>query len=270
QRLPPSPRRRLGFAAIASVVLHAAVLALLLVGFAHRQRMVAAADTPAVVELVMSPPGNSKTSAPATAPPHAMQARPAAKPVPPVPPRPPQPVPAPVPPAAAPPPPPPDGSTVQALVAPEPAAAQPEAAQAAPAPEQPQPAKPAPATAPAPPAPEATPALQLSLGGIASDTNALVTGRMLLPPGADPKFRNRKPNYPQQAALRGEEGTVVLMIHISPEGLVSGVDILQSTGYPDLDRSARDAVMSWHFLPAIQDGQPVPFQMRMRIQFALF
>lgn len=273
QRLPPSPRRRLGFAAVASLVLHAMVVAALLVGFAHRQRIVAAADTPAIVELVMSPPGNSKTSTPATAPPHAQQPKPEAKPVTPEPPKPPQPVAAANAVPATPPPPPPaklPDTAVQPLVAPQPAPAQPTSAQAAPASEpqesQPQPAKPT----PAPPAPAAKPALQLSLGGIASDTNALVTGKLLLPPGADPKFRNRKPNYPKQAALRGEEGTVVLMIHISPEGLVSGVDIVQSSGYPDLDRSAQEAVLTWHYLPAIKAGQPVPFEMRMRIQFALF
>lgn len=120
-----------------------------------------------------------------------------------------------------------------------------------------------------PPPPATKPGLQLSLGGIASDTNALVTGSMLLPPTADPKFHNRKPSYPAKAALEGEQGAVLLMIHVSPEGLVTGVDILHSSGYRRLDREARETALSWHFLPAIRRGHPVRFAMPMRIVFTL-
>ena len=84
--------------------------------------------------------------------------------------------------------------------------------------------------------PESGPAseqkLSFNLGGIASDTNALVTGAMLMPPTADPKFHNRKPSYPPEAAKRGEQGAVVLMIHVSPDGLVSGVDIARKLRLP--------------------------------------
>lgn len=268
-RLMPSPRRRLGIAAAASLLLHALLLTALLVGLAHQKRVVEASETPAIVELVMSPPGSSHTTAPATAPPHVTQSKPVAKPVPPAPTAKAQPAPQDTPPAkpteAAPPPVPAPTKAPGTVAVPSPPPQPPEAAQTA----QPaSPAAPSPAT-PSPPAPAAKPALQLSLGGIASDTNALVTGSMLLPPTADPKFRNRKPSYPTEAALRGEQGTVVLMVHVSPEGLVTGVDIAQSSGYRLLDNAARDAVLSWHFLPAIRAGQPARFDMPMRIAFVL-
>ena len=69
--------------------------------------------------------------------------------------------------------------------------------------------------------------------------------------------------------MLGQEGTVVLMIHVSPEGLVTGVDIDQSSGYRMLDRSAQEAVQTWHFLPAIKGGEPVRFDMPMRIVFTM-
>lgn len=283
-RLPANRRRRLGIAAGVSLLLHVVLLAALLVGLAHQKRPVNAADTPAVVELVMSPPGNSRTTTPATAPPHATRksvARPRVAARPPKPAHPAQqqavptarqakvtspPAPAPVkaPVAAAAP-----------SVAPQPRPPEPAQAQAVPPSALP-PAKPV-ATAvsasaappPASPVPTAKPALQINLGGVASDTNALVTGSMMLPPTADPKFRNRKPNYPPDAAMLGQQGTVVMMVHVSPEGLVTGVDIIQSSGYRMLDRAARDTVLTWHFLPALRHGRPVRFEMPMRIRFAL-
>ena len=62
---------------------------------------------------------------------------------------------------------------------------------------------------------------------------------------------------------------MVLLIHVSPEGLVSGVDVVQSSGFAALDRAARDAVLTWHFLPSVKDGQPVPDEVPLRFVFAL-
>jgi protein TonB len=85
----------------------------------------------------------------------------------------------------------------------------------------------------------------------------------------DAKFRNLEPVYPPEAVRRAEQGAVLLVIHVSPEGLPTGVDIAQSSGFVLLDRAARDTVMGWHFLPAVQDGQPIPFEMPMRVVFQL-
>ena len=85
----------------------------------------------------------------------------------------------------------------------------------------------------------------------------------------DAKFHNQEPVYPAEAVRRAEQGAVILLIHVSPEGLPAGVDIVQSSGYALLDRAARDAVMGWHFVPAVQDGQPIPFDMTLRVVFNL-
>ncbi|MBV9252031.1 MAG: energy transducer TonB [Acetobacteraceae bacterium] len=122
-------------------------------------------------------------------------------------------------------------------------------------------------TTPARPQPQ-PPAIDL--GSIESDTNAWVRGDIVVPPRPDIKFHNIKPSYPREAALRREHGEVIVVIHVTPEGLVSHVDIAQSSGFTLLDRAAREAIQTWHFMPAVKDGEAVSFEVPMRIVFALY
>jgi protein TonB len=221
-------RRRMGPPALVSVGLHVALIGVAVL-WATRSTPIALvpADTPATVQLVMSPPGGE------------------------------------TPPAAAPQPEkPPAPETKQE------AAAAPEAPASTPTPED----APPPTTAPPPPSP-ATQAsdskLTFDFASVESDTNALVTGDLMVPPSVDVKYHNRKPNYPNEAALRGEQGSVVLLIHVTPDGLVGGADVVQSSGYASLDRAAREAVLTWHFLPSVKDGQPIPAAMPMRFVFTM-
>jgi protein TonB len=85
----------------------------------------------------------------------------------------------------------------------------------------------------------------------------------------DAKFHNQEPAYPPEAVRRAQQGAVILLIHVSPEGLASGVDVFRSSGFSLLDRAARDAVERWHFLPAVKDGVPIPFDMTLRVVFRL-
>jgi protein TonB len=123
--------------------------------------------------------------------------------------------------------------------------------------------------APAPPSPPISAAPVFNLSGTDAESNTLVTGDDVIPASPDKASRNRQPVYPVEAARRGEHGTVILLIHVSPEGLASGVDIAQSSGFPLLDRAARDAVLKWRFVPAVKDGQPIPFDMPFRVVFEL-
>ncbi len=279
--------RRWAVPGLVSAGLHAAVLAALLIGLARHRQVLEPQAAPAQIELVMSPPGSAKDAPAASPAPDTVRPEtPATQQV------------AAEPKPAAPPPLTPDRTEADPTAEPtdtEPAPA-PEAGprsappettaadEALPLPPPPPPPQPETTTSPeqtaaaaqpvrtprqTPPAPASRSAPEFSLGGVASDTNALVTGELLAPPSADPKFHNRKPSYPDEAARRGEQGAVVLMIHVSPDGLVRGVDIAQSSGFRLLDRAAREAVQTWHFLPAVRDGQPVPFDMPMRIVFDL-
>ena len=96
-----------------------------------------------------------------------------------------------------------------------------------------------------------------------------VTGRGVVPPGLDSKFRNQPPNYPIEAARVGAEGTVGLMVRVSAEGLPRDVTVASSSGSAILDRTARNAVRRWHFTPARIRGAPVPFDYALDIRFIL-
>ncbi len=143
---------------------------------------------------------------------------------------------------------------------------------------------------PPPPAPSAPPSLQASaskpppaqsavqraqeapeinLGGTDGETNAIAFGPRVIPASVDAKFHNKEPVYPPEAVRRAQQGAVILLIHVSPEGLAGSVDIARSSGFVLLDRAAQEAVSGWHFLPAVKDGQPVPFDMALRVVFHL-
>lgn len=109
--------------------------------------------------------------------------------------------------------------------------------------------------------------LQISLNGTDSLSNALSGGDAVIPAKPDDAFRNRPPIYPRDAARRGQHGSVVVVIHVAPNGSAAGADILESSGYPLLDKAALDAVRAWRFRPAMANGQTVPFDMPMRFLF---
>lgn len=132
-------------------------------------------------------------------------------------------------------------------------------------------AVPPPVVPPASPAPRAQEAPTISIGGANSDTSTILsaTGPYVTPATLDSKYNNRNPRYPDAAVAQAQEGAVVLLIHVSNDGLVSGADVLQSSGYRLLDESAVNAALSWHFLPAVRDGQTVPFDLPFRMVFQL-
>jgi protein TonB len=125
-------------------------------------------------------------------------------------------------------------------------------------------AKPAEAQ-PVPPTSQKAPIMDL--GGTDSESNAVALGEQVLPATQDDRFRNRPPVYPVEAEAHGEHGSVVVVIHVSDNGLAAGIDILESSGYEVLDKAVVTAVQKWHFRPALKEGQPVPFDMPFRFVF---
>ncbi len=109
---------------------------------------------------------------------------------------------------------------------------------------------------------------QLNLAGD-SMTNALVSGPGVIPAKIDARWRNREPVYPPASAQRREAGAVLLLVHVGPDGAVASIDVAESSGFPPLDDAARTAVATWHFLPAVHDGQPMPSDMPLRVVFQL-
>jgi len=87
-----------------------------------------------------------------------------------------------------------------------------------------------------------------------------------LRPGARNVIR---PVYPPNARRREEQGVVVHEITLSEKGLVTGAVLVESSGYPELDRAARRALMSARYIPATRDGVPVSSTLRQPIEFQL-
>jgi protein TonB len=129
----------------------------------------------------------------------------------------------------------------------------------------------------------------------AGDTSAEATREATLPPpgdapatqhgegdpkleflGADPTdlpaaadTGNRAPPYPDEAYERGEQGTVVLRLHIAEDGRVERIEIAQSSGSPVLDAAAQETLATWHFHPARHQGRPVPSYRDQPVRFLL-
>ena len=78
------------------------------------------------------------------------------------------------------------------------------------------------------------------------------------------------PPYPSLERRLGEQGTVTLRLTISPQGVVTGADVVKSSGYPGLDQSAISWVMAhWKYKPAVQNGSPVASQTTAAVMFSL-
>ena len=80
---------------------------------------------------------------------------------------------------------------------------------------------------------------------------------------------NQPPEYPLQAQQHGEQGDVLLSIHVLPNGTADSVSVTQSSGYAILDAAAARAVWKWRFQPSTLAGQPVPSVIPYRIHFSL-
>lgn len=78
------------------------------------------------------------------------------------------------------------------------------------------------------------------------------------------------PPYPLLERRLGEQGTVTLSLTISPQGVVTGAEVVKSSGYPGLDQSAIGWVMAhWKYKPAVRNGSPVTSQTTAAVVFNL-
>jgi protein TonB len=77
------------------------------------------------------------------------------------------------------------------------------------------------------------------------------------------------PRYPRDAYRRGEQGTVLLRVHVAPNGDPRDIDLVSSSGSHSLDRAAIDAVRRWRFAPAMRGESPVEGAVQVPIEFAL-
>lgn len=82
-------------------------------------------------------------------------------------------------------------------------------------------------------------------------------------------LENPKPVYPSAARKRGMQGIVLLSVGISKEGNVESIDVLQTSGFKVLDRSAVSSVQQWRFIPAKQGEKNISSKLEIPIRFTL-
>lgn len=71
--------------------------------------------------------------------------------------------------------------------------------------------------------------------------------------------RRIKPEYPNGARQRGEEGMVTLEWDVLADGNVSNVHVIASCGFVELERAAINAIKSVRFKPARSGSVTIPY-----------
>jgi len=99
--------------------------------------------------------------------------------------------------------------------------------------------------------------------GQGSETNA---GLIYFPPVATTLPR---PPYPLSSRRKGEEGTVTLSFLIYSDGTVGEILVVQSSGYPRLDKAASRSLRSAVFRPASESGLLVTSNRKIAFSFRL-
>jgi protein TonB len=94
------------------------------------------------------------------------------------------------------------------------------------------------------------------------------------PPIVAPRFDadyldNPAPAYPTLSRRLGENGRVLLRVHVTPDGIAAQVEIRESSGFERLDKAARDTVQRWRFVPARQGDRGVAAWVLVPISFSL-
>ena len=75
------------------------------------------------------------------------------------------------------------------------------------------------------------------------------------------------PSYPIDSRRRGEQGTVLLRVRVGRDGLPIEIEVERSSGYRQLDRAAREAVLRWRFRPVQINGVNVEARGLVPIRF---
>lgn len=134
-----------------------------------------------------------------------------------------------------------------------------------------------PLSAPAPLTPQATRTPQPSSSTSSSSTAATAPKKAATPTAErftearyQPNYRsNPPPVYPRIARKRGWEGTVQLLIQVSPDGRPGNISVKRTSGHDALDTAAIEAARKWTFIPARRGDKPVASSVVVPIHFNL-
>ena len=89
------------------------------------------------------------------------------------------------------------------------------------------------------------------------------------PARVDRSYPTPAPAYPDSAQVAGEQGDVLLDVYVTSGGHPRKFRVNQSSGFPDLDNAAAEAVAGWKFVPAVEGGDTVSSWTTVKIHFEL-
>jgi TonB family protein len=75
--------------------------------------------------------------------------------------------------------------------------------------------------------------------------------------------------YPISALQTGTEGSAVVTLEITPQGNVTDVSVLESSGNADLDNASIVCARDWQYRPAVQNGVPIEVPWRTRVRWQI-
>jgi len=93
-------------------------------------------------------------------------------------------------------------------------------------------------------------------------------------PLSEPRFdaaylNNPAPAYPSLSRRLGEQGRVLVRVHVDAQGIPTSVVLRASSGHERLDTVALDTVRRWKFVPARRGAEPVSAWVIVPIVFNL-
>ena len=77
-----------------------------------------------------------------------------------------------------------------------------------------------------------------------------------------------EPGYSHEARLVKRQGVVILSVVVTETGYPASLRLIRSLGF-GLDEAAVHAVRQWRFTPGTKDGDPVPVQATIEVNFRL-
>ena len=90
-----------------------------------------------------------------------------------------------------------------------------------------------------------------------------------LPSSKADYLHNPPPDYPRMSKRLGEQGRVVVKVLIGEDGRAQKVELLTTSGFERLDKSAMEAAMRWRYVPGKRGGVAEAMWYQVPIQFTL-
>lgn len=89
-------------------------------------------------------------------------------------------------------------------------------------------------------------------------------------PSSDASYLNNPPPpYPPLSKRMGEQGRVLVRVHISADGIATRAEVQRSSGFPRLDNTAIQTVLRWRYVPGKRAGVPEAMWYSVPINFVL-